>query len=97
MVTKKIDNVPVKIPTPVGGEPVVASVNFRIVKSSNVTQVGWDEAGNMYVKYISSPGYYVYFGTTRQKAVAAAYAESVGQFINQRIKPYFEVLKLGAA
>jgi len=49
----------------------------------------------MYVTYLTG-NTYVYFGVSRQRAVAAAYAPSVGQFINRRIKGRFPALKLVA-
>lgn len=92
---KKLDGQTVRIPTPVGGEPLEAVVNFRVVESTNVDRVGWDEAGNMYVGFKNGT-MYVYLGVSRQRAVAAAYARSVGSYIN-RIKGNFESLRLSAA
>jgi hypothetical protein len=69
------------------------SVNWRYVESSNVERVGWDNAGNMYVEY-QGGSIYVYLGVSRQRAVAAAYAQSVGRYIHRRIKGKFRPLKL---
>ena len=91
MVTKN-DSIPVRLP---GRPPQDVFVIFRIVESSNVRRVGWDVFGNMYVTYLTG-NTYVYFGVSRQRAVAAAYAPSVGQFINRRIKGRFPALKLVA-
>ena len=91
MVTK-LNSIPVRLP---GKPPQDVFVNFRNVESSNVQRVGWDVFGNMYVTYITG-NTYVYFGVTRQRAVAAAYAPSVGSYINRRIKGRFPALKLVA-
>src|SRR5215831_8547633 len=91
MVTKH-NNIPVRLP---GKPPQDVFVNFRVVDSSNVMRVGWDDFGNMYVTYLTG-NTYVYFGVSRQRAVAAAYAPSVGAFINRRIKGRFPATKLVA-
>lgn len=89
----KLDNTSVRIPG--DGPPTIALVNFRLVDSSNVDRVGWDDAGNLYVRFKKSMKTYCYLGVSRQRAVAAAHARSVGKYINERIKPYFEVVELG--
>jgi len=88
---KKLDGIAVRIP---GKPPADVFVNFRLVDSSNVDRVGWDKARNMYVRF-KSGATYVYMGVSRQRAVATAYAKSVGTYLNQRIKPDFDVVKLG--
>ena len=86
----------VPIAGPLGGEPTIADVTWLRVDSSNVHSVGWDGAGNMYVRFSSSGSTYVYLGVSRQRVVAAAYlTSSIGSYINKHIKPYFDVLKLG--
>lgn len=72
---------------------VEIDVNFRWVTSSNVELVGWDKYRNMYIRF-KSGAMYVYTGVSRQRAVACAYAGSVGQFVNTRIKPNFEAVRL---
>jgi KTSC domain len=90
LVFKKLDGIPVRLP---GKPPQDVFVNFRYVDSSNVERVGWDEHGNMYITY-KNGGTYVYFGVTRQRAVAAAYSPSVGRYIARRIKGSFPAVKL---
>jgi hypothetical protein len=89
MVTK-LNSMPVRLP---GKTPQDVFVNFRVVDSSNVERVGWDQFGNMYITY-KAGSTYVYFGVSRQKAVSAAYAPSVGQYVNHRIKGHFPAMKL---
>lgn len=96
MTVTKDDNVTVTIPGTIGmSRPMEVSVNYRIVDSSNVRRIGWDRARNMYVIYKSGK-LYVYMDVSRQRAVAAAYAKSVGHYINERVKGKFQVLQLGA-
>jgi KTSC domain len=68
-------------------------ITWREVESSNVTAVGWDKYGRMYVRF---PGgaLYMYEGVSRQRAVATAYAKSVGSYINHVIKPNFTAVKV---
>ena len=70
----------------------VTGINWRLVESSNVDAVGWDKSGNMYVTFLNGT-MYRYIGVSRQRAVAAAYADSVGSYINKKIKPFFKVVK----
>lgn len=88
------NTVTMPIPDPLGGETEQLVKFVFIENSSNVYAVGWDQSGNMYVSFHGG-GTYLYYGVSRQRAVAAAYAKSVGQYINRKIKPYFEVLKMG--
>lgn len=91
MVTK-LDNIILPIADPLGGR-IDVSVNWRLVESSNVDRIGWDNAGNMYVRYLSG-GVYCYLGVSRQRAVAAAYSKSRGRYINKKIKGKFNTIKL---
>lgn len=90
----KLDNILVQIPGGGVFPPTDVSVNFRLVDSSNVEQVGWDRARNMYVRFKGGT-MYVYMGVSRQRAVACAYQASVGKYINRRIKGRFDVIQLG--
>jgi hypothetical protein len=67
----------------------------RWVISSNVDWVAWPSKGEplMLVKF-KGDEIYVYIGVSRQRVVAAAHHPSTGEYINQRIKPNFEVVKL---
>lgn len=91
---KKLDHIAVRLPG--GGlyPPMDVFVNFRLVESSNVDRVGWDVAGNTYVQFTNG-SMYVYYGTTRQRAVAAAYSKSVGSYINRCLKDNYQSLKVG--
>lgn len=69
--------------------------NFRVVDSSNVDRIGWPVTGEplMLVHYHHG-GEYGYIGVSRQRAVAAAHAESVGQYIHEKIKGHYKPVKL---
>lgn len=69
------------------------TVNFRAVDSSNVELVGWDAANNMYVKFTSG-AMYVYLNVSRQRAVACAYAASVGGYLNKKVKRRFLTMRI---
>lgn len=88
----KLDN----IVTPIsdGTSRIDVIINWRYVESSNVKRVGWDKHGNMYVEYLSGDCY-AYMGVSRQRAVATAYSNSVGRYINRKIKKHFRPVKLG--
>lgn len=74
------------------------SVNSRIIESSNVESVAWPISGEplMIVKYKNSEKLYGYLGVSRQRAVAAAYYFSTGQYINERIKGNFKTVMIRA-
>lgn len=75
-------------------QPGTKTVRWRFVKSSNVNHIGWDDENNMYVVYKDGDHLYKYKGVSRQRAVAAVHAQSVGQYINKKIKPNFPVTRL---
>jgi hypothetical protein len=88
---------------PRGEHPRDVKVNSRIVDSSNVTSVAWLVDGETELPYndphlmivrFKGGGTYGYIGVSRQRAVAAAYYASTGKYINDRIKPYFEAVRL---
>lgn len=93
MTVKKLDNVPVMDRS--GGLPSVVFVNFRLVASTNVDRVGWPVSGEplMIVEFKSGERY-GYLGVPRQKVVACANAESVGRYLNTKIKPFYKAVKL---
>lgn len=65
---------------------------YVIHDSSNVRFVGWQD-GNLLVWYRSG-GFYRYENVSVQRAVACALAPSVGRYLNQRIKPNFNMVKI---
>jgi hypothetical protein len=65
---------------------------YRIDDSSNVRYVGWRD-GYMLV-WFKSNTLYRYEGVSRQRAVACALAKSVGAYINKKIKPNYEAVRL---
>jgi hypothetical protein len=67
---------------------------YTVNDSSNVELVAWDAEGNLYVQYRSG-GKYKYQGVSRQRAVAVALAPSVGQYVNKKIKPNYDCVKIG--
>lgn len=76
-------------PTPEG----VVKLRCRMINSSNIKWIGWNGTGLMIVEFIGG-GRYIYFNVTRQAAVACAFAESSGAYLNKKIKPHHEVLKI---
>lgn len=67
------------------------------VKSSNVREVGYDPVRrDLYVRYRSGP--YVYFNVPadvfEQLRLTAQRQGSVGQFLNETVKPAFQFRKL---
>lgn len=69
-------------------------VSWRPVDSSNVEKIGWDKHQGMIVTF-KSGAVYLYHGCSRQRAVACAYAPSVGSYINEVIKPHYDCTKIG--
>lgn len=63
-------------------------------RSSNITRIGWDKNGNMYVQFRGGSGRYMYSGVSRQRAVAMLYAKSAGTYLNKKVKPYFAAVKI---
>lgn len=70
--------------------------NLRYVKSSNVDWIGWPVGGEplMLVRFKQSAEVYGFIGVSRQRAVAAAYAPSVGKYLNAKIKGKFKAVKI---
>ncbi len=74
----------------------IVKIRVRDVTSSNVEWVAWPKnslAPAMIVQF-KGGSRYAYLGVNRQQVVAAAEAESVGKYINSKIKPHFEVVKI---
>jgi hypothetical protein len=96
MSVTKLNNIPVRILRP--RPPKDMFFNFRLVESSNIDRIGWPVTGEplMLVRFKSGMEY-AYLGVSRQRAVAAAYATSVGRYINHRIKGRFECRKIHPA
>lgn len=72
---------------------------YAIADSSNVLYVGWIPGDVMVVwygkpRYPESTTVYEYTEVPRQKVVAAALAPSVGTYINRRIKPHHQAVKV---
>lgn len=68
-------------------------VRWRPVDSSNVIEIGWDRHQGMYVTF-KSGATYLYHDCTRQRAVAASLAPSVGSYINKTIKPNYSCTRI---
>lgn len=92
---KKLDGVVHRIQDPGASFKRDVPFNYRIVESSNVDRIGWPTTGEplMVVRFMSGMTY-VYMGVSRQRAVAASYASSVGAYINDRIKRQFKCAKI---
>lgn len=70
-------------------------VNGYYVASSNVEWVAWAaSAPLMLVKYKDNDVIYGYIGVSRQRAVAAALADSVGSYIARNIKGKFQPVQI---
>jgi hypothetical protein len=71
--------------------------NWRAVSSSNVRRVGWIHSRVTqpvgFVEFLDGSTY-AYFGVAYQRMVAAAYAESVGRYLNRRVFRDFPALRL---
>lgn len=65
---------------------------YAIEDSSNVKFVGWTHDG-MIVGF-KGEAVYLYRGVSRQRAVAMAHAPSVGKYLNARVKPHYEAVRL---
>lgn len=68
-------------------------IKWKPVDSSNVIEIGWDRHRGMFVTF-KSGAVYLYHDCSRQRAVAAARAESVGAYINRVIKPNYECTRI---
>ncbi|ALA57812.1 KTSC domain-containing protein [Nitrospira moscoviensis] len=67
------------------------------VESSSVRYVGYEEDRQiLYVQFIDGD-LYEYFGVPVSDFIDLLHAESIGWFVNKRIKPYYDYRKLEAA
>jgi hypothetical protein len=62
-------------------------------QSSNVTAVGWDHRGHMYVEF-NDGRIYMYEGVPRQRVVACSRAKSVGRYFNRHIKSNYHPIQV---
>jgi hypothetical protein len=69
------------------------TITWRAVASSNVAAVGWDHGSRLYIQFKSS-AVYLYEGVSRQRAVACAGSNSVGKYLDKKIKPHFKATKV---
>lgn len=67
---------------------------IKQVKSSNVSQVGYDEDKNVLRVFFLSGGIYDYLDVPRETFDAVVNAKSVGKTINSLIKTKFEFQKV---
>jgi hypothetical protein len=84
-----------------GKKPFVVFLNTREVSSSNVDWVGWpcrsertEQPEPIMIVQFTGGKQYAYLGVPRQRAVAAALADSTGEYINKKIKPHYDVVRL---
>jgi KTSC domain len=76
-------------------EDSAVAMRVRWVQSSNIDWIGWPKSGEpLMVVQFSSKDRYGYLGVSRQKAVACAFAKSTGKFLNDRIKPHYEAVRI---
>ncbi|ADB33703.1 conserved hypothetical protein [Kribbella flavida DSM 17836] len=64
----------------------------RLVNSSSVRSVGWKD-DTLEVEYVNG-SVYQYFEVPQFTFAGLLAAESIGQFVNTRIKPYYEFREL---
>lgn len=72
-------------------------LNIRRVESSNIDWIGWPQSGKaapMMVVQFKDGSRYIYFGVPRQRANAVARAKSSGEYLNKKIKPKYQVMKV---
>lgn len=67
------------------------------VHSSGVRAVGYEEERKvLYVQFVDGD-VYEYYDVPVSDVVELIQAHSIGRFVNKRIKPYYDYLKLKAA
>jgi len=62
--------------------------------SSNVKAIGWDSRRHMYVVYKDGIHVYMYDDVSRQRAVYAANALSVGAYVSRVIQRTFQAVRI---
>jgi hypothetical protein len=67
-------------------------VEMHLVESSCVRAIGYDEAGRrLWVEFHSSPDPYIYLAVPPEVYREFVSAESQGEYVNLKIKPFYEV------
>jgi hypothetical protein len=61
--------------------------------SSNIEAVGWDNLGDVYVRFRGGREY-MFKGASRQRAVAASLARSPGRYVTKKIIPNFPSVRV---
>jgi len=71
-------------------------LNIRRVLSSNIEWVGWPRVihDRWMVVQFKDGSRYAYFGVSRQRVVACAYAVSTGSYFQRKIRKTFRTMKL---
>jgi hypothetical protein len=77
--------------------PITDLHGYVIRDSSNVRFIGWDTKRKFMIVWFIGGGLYRYENVPYQRAVACALAASVGKYLNQKIKPNYEAVKLAGA
>ena len=72
-----------------------APISWRMVQSSAVEAVGWDDQRHAFVLY-RHRGLYMYGAISRQKVVACATAPSVGRYLNEKVVPNHPAWRIAA-
>jgi len=67
-------------------------LRWKTVDSTNVEAVAYDKDG-LYIKFHHG-SIYRYPGVSRQRAVACRCSGSVGQYVNRKIIPNYEAIKI---
>ena len=66
-------------------------VTMHLVESSSIRAVGYNaEAEELWIEFHSSPNPYVYFAVPAEVYGELEEAESKGEYVNLRIKPYYD-------
>jgi len=75
--------------------PPASPIRWRMVHSSAVQAVGYDDQQHAFVLF-KERGLYMYGGISRQKVVACASAPSVGRYLRERIIPNHPAWRIAA-
>jgi hypothetical protein len=70
------------------------TIEITPVKSSNVAGVGYDEDTNELHVVFKGGGYYIYTGPSKSIHSEMMAADSIGGFLNERIKDKFKYRKV---
>ena len=68
-------------------------VDMHRVESTSIDSVGYED-GDLYVRFLENRETYVYYDVEEAVYDGLMAAESMGKFVNQRIKPHYRCDKV---